>query len=275
MGPVLDAVALDSLAPRSDAQDALKRVGAFGRVAGLSADPWGVLALISTVWNLHLLVPGVDHARLAAILSAAALGVAALSRSADRKVLTLLSALLLPSFLCMGFANTHLTALLPQTDDAVMSQLDHGVSAAVFGWATAHSGVARAFRMVYLGLPLGMSGVMILSPRRGRCACALALAGLFGLGLYALFPATGPAHIGDPHAPRNCMPSLHLTWSLLLLFHTPPRWRRGCALFVAATAIATLTTGEHYALDLVAAVPFSLLVFAAVNRFGQRLGCSA
>ncbi len=61
--------------------------------------------------------------------------------------------------------------------------------------------------------------------------------------------------------PRNGVPSLHMTWALLIWLNTRslPRWARLAALaLVLATAFDTLATGEHYLFDLVVALPFTL-----------------
>jgi len=62
---------------------------------------------------------------------------------------------------------------------------------------------------------------------------------------------------------RNTMPSLHAAWAILiwLALADSPLWHRLLGLiFLAATLIATLGFGEHYAVDWVAALPLVLLV---------------
>jgi len=69
--------------------------------------------------------------------------------------------------------------------------------------------------------------------------------------------------------PRNGVPSLHMTWALMIWLNTGglPRWARALALgLVLATAFDTLATGEHYLFDLVVALPFSLLMQACLVR---------
>jgi hypothetical protein len=76
--------------------------------------------------------------------------------------------------------------------------------------------------------------------------------------------------------PRNGVPSLHMTWALLIWLNTRglPRWARAAALvLVLATAFDTLGTGEHYLFDLIVALPFTLCMQACLVRtvrFGQR-----
>ncbi|MFZ0816365.1 MAG: phosphatase PAP2 family protein [Candidatus Sulfotelmatobacter sp.] len=69
----------------------------------------------------------------------------------------------------------------------------------------------------------------------------------------------------NPAFPRNAIPSLHMTWALLLWWNCRPfpRWARiGSLLYLLGTFVATMGIGEHYLVDLVAAVPFALTVEA-------------
>ena len=126
-------------------------------------------------------------------------------------------------------------------------------------------------------------------------------AGLLGWVLYNLVPGTGPAYAFngmfpdqylpyrvlhrlalEPVAvgtdfPRNAIPSLHMAWVLLLWWSCRKfSWpaRAGALLYVMLTVMATLGTGEHYLVDLAAAVPFALAVEALCLRsvaFRRRL----
>jgi PAP2 superfamily len=72
-----------------------------------------------------------------------------------------------------------------------------------------------------------------------------------------------------PAFPRNAVPSLHLTWALLIWLNTRglPRWARVAAAALAiATVFDTLATGEHYLFDLVVSFPFVLWMQACVVR---------
>jgi hypothetical protein len=112
-------------------------------------------------------------------------------------------------------------------------------------------------------------------------------AGLLGWIFYNFVPGTGPAYafagdfprmslpydllhrlrlepiLVDPAFPRNAIPSLHMTWILLLWWSCRnfSKWARVAALlYLTMTVVATLGTGEHYFIDLVVAVPFALMV---------------
>lgn len=95
----------------------------------------------------------------------------------------------------------------------------------------------------------------------------------FAFAAFPVFPALGDlpsaARMMLPLAPRNAIPSLHMSWALLLFWHSRPypRWARSVfALLVALTVMATLGLGEHYVVDLVVAFPFTLALRSAFAR---------
>jgi PAP2 superfamily len=144
--------------------------------------------------------------------------------------------------------------------------------------------------LFYIALPLPMALVYTAQLRlRGSRAFPVMLAflvtGPIGVLFYNLVPAMGPVHVFGPNFPwhplsiaqartmvlqtialkgaRNAIPSLHMTWVLLIWWNSQglSRWIRGIALaFVVFTVMATLGTGEHYFVDLVVAFPFALMV---------------
>jgi hypothetical protein len=106
-----------------------------------------------------------------------------------------------------------------------------------------------------------------------------------GFLMYLAFPLIGPLFaFGDdfPHhprpvaevlasppaiaeVPRNCMPSLHTAWALLIWWHARPlaRWVRVLAgIYLGFTLLATLGYGAHYAFDVVVAFPSTLVAQA-------------
>jgi hypothetical protein len=123
-----------------------------------------------------------------------------------------------------------------------------------------------------------------------------------GFLVYLLFPVIGPAYtlgarfpyapppvaavlaagLPVPDEPRNCMPSLHTAWVLLLWWHARPLGRPVrlvAGLYVAATLLATLGFGFHYFFDLVTAFPIALAVEAicrpGLPLWGRRGGVLA
>jgi len=146
--------------------------------------------------------------------------------------------------------------------------------------------------LTYQTLPLAMALVYLgyIDPRATRPNWNL-LRLFFGTGVlgwlfYNFVPAVGPLYAFpgafpyvapsqlqhglerisvNPDFPRNAIPSLHMTWVLLLWWSCRPfpRWARITALlYLLVTFIATMGIGEHYFVDLVAAVPFALTVEA-------------
>jgi hypothetical protein len=146
----------------------------------------------------------------------------------------------------------------PVTFDAQLARLDLGIAPWVRGLAMRTSTLPM-LTAVYMALPeaLLLALVLIRTSDRGRFLKAAAL----GLALcplwYLLWPAVGPIHAGDRNAPRNCMPSMHLTWALLIWSNSRGLTRLLAGVFAALTALATLATGEHYFPDLLAAGPWT------------------
>jgi hypothetical protein len=95
---------------------------------------------------------------------------------------------------------------------------------------------------------------------------AVLLGGCVCFAFYALFPAVGPRHFdwvnhAPKPAPDNCMPSMHLTWALLIAINARSAWLRiGLWVYVVLIAAATLALQEHYLVDLIAAVPYTIAV---------------
>ena len=69
-------------------------------------------------------------------------------------------------------------------------------------------------------------------------------------------------------AERNGMPSMHFGWALamaLMALHEARFVRIVYVTFAAVTAVATLSTGHHYLVDLIVALPFMLSVMAVCS----------
>jgi hypothetical protein len=146
--------------------------------------------------------------------------------------------------------------------------------------------------LVYTATPFGFAALYALE-RRARVQSPLRLMSAFavvcaaGFALYHALPVVGPCFafggwvpqiqvaprlpldlVAAPSdVPRNCMPSLHTAWALLLFWHSrgqPRPVRVAAALFAGFTLLATLAFGLHYLIDLVVAVPFTLAAQGAV-----------
>jgi hypothetical protein len=205
--------------------------------------------------------------------------------------------------------------LYPKTFDLYLYVFDgsFGVQPSfLMGRAMAASPLLRiAALLTYTSLPFIMALIYALRLPKGieqpswDMITLFLLAGLGGWALYNLVPATGPAYVFGPDfpwhplpftmlrrlaleripvaadIPRNAIPSLHMAWVVLLFWNTKglaKKLRIFMAVYVALTAVATLGMGEHYFVDLVAGVPFALLVQAVVwpgNKPSLRVRASA
>jgi hypothetical protein len=145
---------------------------------------------------------------------------------------------------------------------------------------------------LYYALPFAVAVLCAVELRKhtGEVRRLLYLFGFMsavGFCLYAICPATGPLyafrawfpltppHLSDlalgaalsvPGAPRNAIPSLHFSTALLVFWntlHMPKAGRIAAGLFLAGTAFAILALGEHYLVDIIVAIPFSLIFQAA------------
>jgi hypothetical protein len=146
--------------------------------------------------------------------------------------------------------------------------------------------------LIYIALPLPLALVYAAQLRNKKekaltVMSAFLVTGPIGVLFYNLLPACGPVHVFGAAFPwhplstaeamqltavpillkgaRNAIPSLHMTWVLLVWYNSRglAKWVRGIAFaFLAMTAMATLGIGEHYLVDLVVAFPFSLMVQA-------------
>ncbi len=153
-----------------------------------------------------------------------------------------------------------------------------------------HPLVSGVGSILYQALPVEIAiAYAWVRANPGRCAVnvliLLITASAAGFLLFCLLPACGPGHLlaesfpGAPppisafplemvavaKAPRNCLPSLHLAGALLVWWNTRSarRWVRAAAgAYIACVVATTLAFGEHYLIDLVVAVPYSLAMQA-------------
>jgi hypothetical protein len=183
----------------------------------------------------------------------------------------------------------------------IFSQFD-----AVFGSPSFHLGQIAAAHLwlrtlvsvSYGLLPMAMLGAfaatLLLRPEREAVRVAQTfLLNLFAaLPIYLLFPVCGPAfafpsfpalppaglvpHLLAISAAPNGIPSVHMSSALLVLWFLR-RWNWGRALggvYAALIVLATLASGQHYLFDLLCAVPYTVAVVWAVDRFAARSAAS-
>jgi PAP2 superfamily len=154
--------------------------------------------------------------------------------------------------------------------------------------------------LFYLGLPLVIgltfAGCVVTDKRIALSAfLAFFLTGPVGACFYNLLPAMGPVHIFERsfpwhplsieqasrlflepvagHGARNAIPSLHAAWVFLALWYARKLSlveRIVAIMFAIFTLFATLGLGEHYFVDLVVALPFSLFMVSLGSLLAER-----
>lgn len=156
------------------------------------------------------------------------------------------------------------------------------------------------FLTVYSMLPLMavfVAGVQLWRGwQRHNIMLTFVAVGLLGPALYLLFPVVGPMFAFGPDGgtfaystqwpdvvpaiavpepllfndftPRNCMPSLHTAWAVVIFVHTRAMGRAMRAMgafWLVGTLAATLGFGYHYGVDLVVGTVFALTIEAALR----------
>lgn len=180
-----------------------------------------------------------------------------------------------------------MNGLLPWKYDYILYGLDTalGVSAP----AIARSAMPAVLIVLTIAYELMVPAMILLyvfgagKEQRRDVAVAYFAEMVFGPLLYVLLPACGPMYVFHsvwPHVQAhpalqpvklggmpNAFPSLHFATAIVLLvFARPGKWRLMAAAFVAVTAVATITTGEHYVIDLVAGIVFACFAAYAGRR---------
>jgi membrane-associated phospholipid phosphatase len=167
--------------------------------------------------------------------------------------------------------------LTPMTIDGKLMAIDHslGISPDRFAsWMYMHHphfffALAMAYSMLAPVIALTWIAEQNHALRRALLIGA-SLCWLF----YVLFPAVGPIYYTHPvgiELPRNCFPSMHFTWALLLALNSRSWLRWPLWLYSLVIAFSTIATGQHYVIDLIAALPYTAAVqFAAMQAFRSR-----
>jgi hypothetical protein len=132
-------------------------------------------------------------------------------------------------------------------------------------------------------------GAQIARPDRPAVSLLAGLIVSMAIGVigYHFLPIAGPRYLNNgfplavpgadliplealplPPVPRNGMPSMHFAWAVLLWLTARQlgnRWLYGFfSILFALTFVATMATGEHYLIDLVAAIPVAVTTVAIV-----------
>ncbi|HWD00365.1 MAG TPA: phosphatase PAP2 family protein, partial [Candidatus Sulfopaludibacter sp.] len=194
------------------------------------------------------------------------------------------------------------TRLHPQTYDLYLYAADAGFGLPLCAWIG--NFVARrplllhSCSLVYESLPLAVSLLYAYQRSGKRVLPVRVLPAFLGGGaaayvLYNILPAAGPHYVFGGAFPnslpsaaqaglhmvtlgeaaRNAVPSMHLACALLIFWccRALSRWvRAAAALYLVLTILATIGFGEHYVVDLIAAVPYALALAAICASSGWR-----
>jgi hypothetical protein len=201
----------------------------------------------------------------------------------------LATTLLLPVFCVV--AEKGLATLLPvypATLDGGLFLADRALGPApsyAVGRIVQHNGLLkRLVDIVYIQLPFAFVVVDLATAktrtRDHRLLREFVLYGAASFLLLPIVPASGPRYafadfpevipsnvttwvLVPQWAFRNCVPSMHMTWALLLYHrarHGHAALRAFATFWLTFTVLATLGKGEHYVVDLVVAFPFLLVL---------------
>jgi hypothetical protein len=175
------------------------------------------------------------------------------------------------------------SGLVPWKYDYVLARLDASLGLNTPGIALCLQWPWRPVLAIVYDLMVPMMIVWYLAAGHQKTHGFIVLAYiaelLTGPLLYAIVPACGPFYafrsawlhppVVQPELIRlsgmpNAFPSLHLGTAVVFVFFSRTRgWRLASLLMLAGTTLATLATGEHYCLDLVAGMAFGC--FAAYS----------
>ena len=213
-------------------------------------------------------------------------------RDPKRRIFALMMPLALISDFAVGRALKAADAQLSEKFDLFLYRTDLAIFGFSPGFTIAHlldhSAILAAAAWCYWNIIAAALVVFFVHFMRRdgdpiRTVLLLVSAPFIGYALYYIVPACGPVyafrgfpiHLPDPTpalanvaGPPNAMPSVHLSLALFFIWLCR-KWRFASFFtipFAALIAIATLALGEHYAIDLIVAVPFAAACFLAFER---------
>jgi len=212
-------------------------------------------------------------------------------RDKSRRILFLVTVVNLIYPVLFSFFMAAANSVLHWKYDYYLSSLDRILGVSSNGIALAVQPAWPALRVVYYVILPAMIFWLALNRKIiGVLARAYAAEFIVGPAFYPLLPAGGPLYAfgnGWTHspvvqaklvrlaaAPINAFPSLHLASAFLFVLTARSWLWRGIALvFFAATGLATLTTGEHYVIDLVPGLVFGCFLLSLGKlRIGRAIG---
>ena len=176
--------------------------------------------------------------------------------------------------------------LFPWKFDGILFCVDRSLGLQAATIARPLQGFMRVpLAIVYqLMVPMMIVWFLVTSYRKLRGSVVLAYVAELVSGplFYALFPACGPVYAFgkqwlhppavEPVAIRlagmpNAFPSLHVGTAFLFLLFAPGKlWKAVAFAFLALTCLATLSTGEHYVIDLIPGFAFGAFAAAVGSK---------
>jgi PAP2 superfamily len=214
----------------------------------------------------------------------------------DRTRPLLVLALVLNLFygVLLNFTMGRESGLLPWKYDHILFRMDESLGLQVpAAMVRSLQGDWRIFLWIVYQAMVPMMIVWFLvteyGGRRGSVVLAYVTELIFGPLLYAVVPGCGPIYAFgkqwlNPAAVAadtmrltgmpNAFPSLHVATAFVFVFFAPGRlWRAIALAFLAATLLATLSTGEHYVIDLVPGLAFGCCAsYVGLRRVRSALG---
>ena len=177
-------------------------------------------------------------------------------------------------------------SLFPLKYDPVLFRVDAALGFSNASIAVPLQGVWRLPLVVIYNSMIPMMICWFLVTRyrniRGSVVLAYVAELIAGPMLYAVLPACGPVYAFGAkwlHPPTvtattmrlagmpNAFPSIHFGTALVLVFFAPGKlWRTVALAFLAGTGMATLSTGEHYIIDLVSGATFGCFAASVGHR---------
>jgi len=197
----------------------------------------------------------------------------------------------------LGFYFTMITAMLPRKLDYFLYAFDGSLgfqpSFALGKFVSAYPPLCWLAAMTYNSVGLWFGFLYALHCRayqqyRFNMVRQFVANPLIGCALYFLLPATGPRYAFPtfPNLPTvvhagavllsgrpNAMPSLHFASAIMLFWMSRPwKWLRILAGIICVfMAVATMSSGEHYFIDLVVALPYALVILALTSEIRERV----
>ena len=176
--------------------------------------------------------------------------------------------------------------IFPWKFDHILFCVDRSLGLQAAAVARPLQGVMRVpLWIVYqLMVPMMIAWFLVTSYRKPRTSIVLAYVAELVAGplLYSLMPACGPIYafgkqwlhppVTQPDIIRlagmpNAFPSLHVGTAFLFLLFAPGKlWKAVAFVFLSLTCLATLSTGEHYVIDLIPGLAFGAFAAAVGSK---------